>query len=502
MKPASSKCRLSPSRRWLFRVAAVLLGLLPLLVLEVLFSLIGWPNGRETEDPFVGFSEIRPLFTLNDETDRYEIAADRLGYFRPDGFAKEKGENEYRIFCLGGSTVQGRPFAIETSFTTWLEIALNASDPSRQWEVVNGGGVSYASYRLRPILDEVLGYEPDMILLYTGHNEFLEDRTYAHIKHLPKVVATGGAWLARLRTFAAAQVLYDRLRGRTRGAAVPGRPELEAEVDAMLEYRGGLEKYHRDPKWQRDVIAHFRHNLDAMIRAADEAGVPLLLADPVCNLRDCGPFKAEHRADLTPEEETRWKDLFLSAGKCLATDPDKAIDLLEKAREIDDQHAGLHFALAKCYDGQGRMEEALASYLRAKDLDVCPLRILEPMREEIDEAAHQGGVTIVGVRRLFEGLSPEGIPGDYLMLDHVHPSIAGHQLIAKLYLDQLIHMGIVQTVADWRTRSTEAMNRHYDSLDSLYFAEGQERLEMLRGWTQGKATQEPPAPLRPAADSP
>ena len=85
-------------------------------------------------------------------------------------------------YCLGGSTVQGRPYAIETSFTTWLELNLRTADPRYQWEVVNCGGVSYASYRLVPILRELLAYEPDLFIICTGHNEFLEDRTYASVK--------------------------------------------------------------------------------------------------------------------------------------------------------------------------------------------------------------------------------------------------------------------------------------------------------------------------------
>ena len=63
---------------------------------------------------------------------------------------------------LGGSTVQGRPFSIETAFSTWLELSLTAADPSRIWQVVNCGGVSYASYRLAPIVDESSCYKPDL----------------------------------------------------------------------------------------------------------------------------------------------------------------------------------------------------------------------------------------------------------------------------------------------------------------------------------------------------
>src|SRR5690606_6623553 len=130
-----------------------------------------------------------PLFVANPETGNYEIPEARQVYFRPESFPIRKGLGEYRIFCLGGSTVQGRPYSVETSFTTWLEISLHAADPSRKWNVVNCGGVSYASYRLAPILEEVLRYEPDMIVLCTGHNEFLEDRTYRGVKATSPQVA-------------------------------------------------------------------------------------------------------------------------------------------------------------------------------------------------------------------------------------------------------------------------------------------------------------------------
>ena len=80
----------------------------------------------------------------------------------------------------------GRPYTVETAFSSWLQLFLQYADPSKKWEVVNCGGVSYASYRLVPILEEVLeNYTPDLVILYTGQNEFLEDRTYAHLKNLP-----------------------------------------------------------------------------------------------------------------------------------------------------------------------------------------------------------------------------------------------------------------------------------------------------------------------------
>src|SRR5439155_19892869 len=106
---------------------------------------------------------------------------------------------ESLIFCIGDSTVQGNPWSIETSFSSWLKISLNAAEPSRHWEVVNCGGVSYASYRMVPILQELLQYEPDLVIVHASHNEFLEDRTYGHLKQVLPVVRRTHELLSELR---------------------------------------------------------------------------------------------------------------------------------------------------------------------------------------------------------------------------------------------------------------------------------------------------------------
>ncbi len=262
-------------RRWrvlAFRLAAVLVGLLPLLACELAFRWLDWGRPNLHEDPFVGFSATRPLFVLDPTRTRFEIAPSRRLFFQPDSFAAVKSPREFRIFCLGGSTVQGRPFSIETSFTTWLELSLQAADPSRSWEVVNCGGVSYASYRLAPIVEELLQHKPDLFILCTGHNEFLEDRTYAAIKRTPAAVRLPLEWLSRLRTFVLAREAVLRLADQEPDPDAATRPVLPKEVDTILDYRGGLRSYHRDDRWREGVIAHFEFNLRRMIELAPVRG--------------------------------------------------------------------------------------------------------------------------------------------------------------------------------------------------------------------------------------
>ncbi|MDP6722439.1 MAG: hypothetical protein QGF59_27490, partial [Pirellulaceae bacterium] len=67
--------------RILFRLAAVVIGLSPLLVAELICRANGWGLVEEASDPFVGFAAERPLFALNEATKRYEIARSRQAYF-------------------------------------------------------------------------------------------------------------------------------------------------------------------------------------------------------------------------------------------------------------------------------------------------------------------------------------------------------------------------------------------------------------------------------------
>ncbi|MBC7817573.1 MAG: tetratricopeptide repeat protein [Planctomycetaceae bacterium] len=492
-------------RAILFRGLAVLLGLLPFLVIELGLRAFGLGRSDWHEDPFVGFSAVRPLFELDDSGERLEIARSKRTHFYPESFALRKEPNEFRIFCIGDSTVQGNPWTTETSFTTWLEISLNSAEPARRWDVINCGGISYASYRMVPILEEVLRYQPDLIIVHCSHNEFLEDRTYGDLKRTPR-------WLWRVQEQVSRLRLYNVLRsmtGKPKRSLVTNtgdesvtdsdgkRPVMTAEVEALLDYRGGLELYHRDDAWQRGVIAHYEFNLRRMTSIAQQAGVPLILMNPACNLRDSPPFKAEHRTSLTEREQQQWDDLWAQARKHYASQPVEAMRLLREALAIDDQYAGLHYDLAKCYDSLSQFNDARAEYRLAKELDVCPLRILEPMNDIVRQVANDTHTPIVDVRALFDRLSRDGIPGSDWFADHVHPTIPGYQRVADETADVLEQLKILHPQPEWLVRKQQLYGEHLTSLPPNYLIEGQRRLRSLMLWAYGRVTKERPSVSQP-----
>lgn len=474
--------RTSPTaiRRFWLRLLCVAAALLPLALVELALRRHGSPLAAD--DPYVEFVSVEPLFVRNDTGDRYRTAPNRLAYFRPQSFPTPKPDDAFRIFVLGGSTVQGRPFSVETSFSTWLQLGLESADPSKTWEVVNCGGVSYASYRLAPILEEVLAYDPDCLILCTGHNEFLEERTYAHLRALPSWARSWYRRLARLRTFAAAGSWWNR---STAGGHPTGESEaLPTEVQAALDANHALDRYQRDDRRRDRIVEHFAYSIRHMVDRAKQADVPILLISPPADLKDTSPFKAafSSQGEATASLAERWR--------IVTTDelsPRREVELLRAIRAEDDRHAGVLFRLGHGLLSAFRPAEAREAFLRAKDEDLVPLRILESMRTLIRDTAEETDTPFLDAHALLESRTPDHILDSTWLVDHVHPTVGGHREIARALVTALEAQAVVTRPPDWEATWERAADRHLRNLNPAYFAKGRQRLERLQRWARGRA---------------
>ena len=459
----------------------MLLGVAPWVIVECGLRIGGAFRPGIAPDPYVDL-RTPPLF--EPDGDRLAIAPSRHRYFRPASFASPKPEGMRRVFCIGGSTVQGRPFSTETAFPSWLELSLRAADPTATYEVINCGGISYASYRLAPIVDEVLGHEPDLLIVYIGHNEFLEDRTFGHVARVPSWLRAPLGHLSTLRVFQLVRTAMVSL-----GVVDAGHPArfLPSEVEARLDFAGGLEDYVRDATWRDGVIEQFAANLARIVAATLAAGVELVLIDPVSNLRHCPPFKVEPDPTLSTRDRDRLQELLVKAKSLSVAQAHDRLTILDEALSLDPGHAGALFSRAASLDALGRFDAARDAYIVAKDADVCPLRMLEPMHQILARTADRAGVPLVDARGAFRAAAAHGIIGDDLLIDHVHPTIAGHQRIAALVFDELERLGWVRRSGGYDDRRQHAYAGHLASLNPAYHQQGQARLMRLRRWTQGRA---------------
>ncbi len=485
-----SKKPLRGWRRIVFPLMAVVAGVAFVGLIEVVLVVADVGRPQDYVDPFVGFSAIHPLFGPVAEDEVYRTEASRLRYFESQEFALEKPSNGFRMFFLGGSTVRGRPYQVTTAFPSWLQLELQARNSEHTFEAVNCGGLSYASYRLIPILKEVLKYQTDLVVVATGHNEFLEDRTYQEIKQQNPFARWFQEQAYSLRTVTLAREAFGAKRDKEEGVTV-----LPEEVTAALDSRTGYASYHYDREWQAGVIEHFEQSLRTMVDMCQDADVPLILVKLGANLRDCPPFKSELRPDIEPENELAWYEEFSRGTELDERSPSRALEHYRAAEAIEGEHSLLAFRIARCLDRLGRPVEAGLYYRRAKDWDVCPLRIFDSMQEIVERIAEETDTPLVDVRQLLVDANSDGIPGYDLFMDHVHPTIGVHQKIAASLADAIAASGLVQLDEFSSFERRMLYRNHIRALESSYFSNGGRRVQWLEGWAQRQRLIEETGPV-------
>jgi lysophospholipase L1-like esterase len=476
-------------RKSLFRAGAILLGILPFIAIELGLRLLGLGRPIDASASLSGFNRNIPLFER--QATVYRTALSRQPFFSAQEFAAAKPTNSFRIFCFGGSTVYGHPYLSDTAFPKWLEMELAGADPAHHYEAINCGGVSYASYRLAPLVKEVLAYQPDLIIVMTGENEFLEDRTYEAIK----TRSAACAWLEdavhSLRILnVARRWIHGRQNSLSNRADVNSAAKLSPQIKTRLDDRSGYASYHRDDAWHNRVASQFEESIRTMVADCRVARVPIVLVKPGANLRDCPPFKSEHRPNLSPEEERSWQAAFDAASKLdEAAKPYEKLasakELYQKAEKIDGEYALLGWRLARLLDRLGKKSEALQYYLRARDSDVCPLRAPTRHEQILERIAGDTKTPLVDTPKLLAAKSPDGIAGNDWYLDHVHPTIGGHQKIARAISAQVREMGLVHSSVNWSDiERRAAYSRHLKVLGPNYLTDGQRRVEWLENWAR------------------
>ncbi|PLY00122.1 MAG: hypothetical protein C0623_08030 [Desulfuromonas sp.] len=459
---------------------AIGFGLLLLLFIEVALRMFGVPLISD-EDPFVGFHGSVPVF-IEQTPGHFSLNPAKEEYFNPQKYRMPKPQGGFRIVSLGGSTTYGRPFYNQTSFPSWLQKLLSRYGANPQIESLNLGGISYASYRVRRVLEELLTKDPDLVVIYSGHNEFLENRTFADIREEPESLRTIRGLLHRSAGYS---LLYRSFQDA--GLISPRKAMLGENVDATLEQVGGPELYHRDAQFRDRVIAQYQHEIRRMVRLCREYEVPVVLCTTPSNLSGLSPFKSEHRDDINAEQLRLWETFFAQGESArLAGRWEEALSSYRQALTIDSQYALLQYRRAQALEALGRYPEASAAYMQAKELDIVPLRSLDRFNDFLRRFSEEENIPLADVELVFKRISPNGIPGASLFEDHVHPSIEGQQLIAWVVLSAATKASMVPLDAQrWRSLMPEAkeyLEKEYAKIPEQYRVLGKWGVGRLFYW--------------------
>jgi len=420
----------SGRRKWLFRLlAATVIPAALLASLELALRLFGYgyPPGFLAEVPQHGTVTGNARFGWR--------------FFPPSisrspvlfAFPARKASGTYRIFLLGGSAAAGTPDPA-FHFGRILQAMLRHRYPATRFEVVNAAMTAINSHVVREIAGDCAAHEPDLFVVYMGHNEVVGP-------YGPGTVFAG--FCRNLSTIRAS--IWAK---STRTGQLIGNLLRVVKTDEPAAGWRGMEMFSRgrvgpdDPRLE-DVYSHLRSNLADICQAARDASAQVIVCTVAANLRDCAPFASEHRADLTREDESRFRS-FYDAGVRLESggDADGAIEKYTRAMEIDGQFADLHFRLARCLLSAGRVDDAGRHFRLALDRDALRFRadsrINETLRRFAAGRAERGVHLVDFERRLAEDRSvPHGLAGEELFYEHVHLRFEGNYALAAAVFEKV-----------------------------------------------------------------
>jgi hypothetical protein len=165
--------RVSTGRRVLFVGVLFVLALAPFACGEVIlrwYGYGGYPNVLQEVGTVDGLTYVT---TFQGGVDTFFSQTGAAGQIGQIAFVTPKPPNTRRIFILGGSAAKGYPQPPGLSWSAFLQAMLRDAAPDgADVEVLNLATTAVASFPLTYYIDEVLRYAPDVVVVYTGNNEF------------------------------------------------------------------------------------------------------------------------------------------------------------------------------------------------------------------------------------------------------------------------------------------------------------------------------------------
>ncbi|MCX5684975.1 MAG: tetratricopeptide repeat protein [Planctomycetota bacterium] len=387
---APSGCRLVGWRKWLLRIALLVVS--PLAVLAILEGVLwvagfGYPTGflispdggaTWTENP-------RFAWRFSPRTVAAEPEPIRLAAVKPAG--------ALRIVVLGESAAYGTPEPAY-NFGRILQTMLRERHPGAAVEVVNAAVMPWSPFTTTP--SRLASYRP---LIRAG---------------LWAKATRVGQWVESARPPERAE--HQGIETFVGSAIAPGDPRLGIVHD------------------------HFRANLEEIIQIAQGAGVRVVAATVATNLRNFAPLASRHRTDLGTDDLAAW-DRWFAAGAAAVHDGrlSEAAENYRRALAVDDRFAEAHFQFGWCLLALGRNDEARRHFILARDFDALPFRAVGPLNSIVRDVAagrEAAGVYLVDAEAALDAAAQRwgGIAGEESFYEHCHLNFVGNYRLAAAML--------------------------------------------------------------------
>jgi tetratricopeptide (TPR) repeat protein len=385
--------KLSTGKIYLFRVIAISLPILFFILFELFLSLAGYGYDLSL---FKEYTKDSRFLVLNDKIGlKYFSNEEDTRVGAHEIFLKEKTDNTYRIFILGASSSYGFPYNLTTTFNRSIKYQLMHLFPYINFEVINLSITAVNSYTLVDFAKKLEDYNPDMILVYAGHNEYYgalgvgsTSKVGQNRKFIQFVLKTRHLKLTQLF-----RNMFMKINANKPDAELRESKPLMERMAAMQSIPFNSSAYHQG-------IKQYHDNMDELCSIFSDLDIPVLFSTIVSNEKDLIPLRS-----------------------------------LETQK---DSSANYQYELANKAYSEGDFALAKQKYALAKELDILRFRAPAQINETIKLLCEKyDNVYLVDAEELVRNQNEHNIMGKQVILEHVHPNLFGHRLISFAYIETL-----------------------------------------------------------------
>jgi len=418
-------------KKLVFTVFTLIIPLLFLLFLEFILRITVTPDHKSIVE-VVKYDGVDWFQVNRSYLKKYfPSKAQLIPEFKPSLFKKDKTSNLFRIVCLGGSSMFGTPYQMTSNIPGIVRRQLRYLYPDREIEVINLAASAINSQVIKRLIPDLDIFEPDLVLIYMGHNEFYGPDGVGATTIEKKIPFTLDLKYI-LREFRMYQILRNWI------TSPPPTEKISKEKNLMREVsQGSLVELNSDDA--RRVFHDFSENLKDIISQFKKKNIPLIVSDVTSNLQ-FAPFSYPSKiTDVVADEVIKGIEINFTS-----EDYNSALKMLSDLHCQDSQHALINFWMGKCFLAKGESDSAIKYLVLARDHDLLKFRAPNRINEIIDEVCQQENIPLISATSYFSQNSENSIAGFDLFWEHLHPNTTGYYLIALLFTQKILELEILQ----------------------------------------------------------
>lgn len=319
-----------------------------------------------------------------------QLSSAPFNYLTP--LEKNKSANSYRVFLIGEAALSGWPYSAEHALQNKLNRLLGHYLKNENIEIMTISSAGFNTSQAVDIIPQLIELKPDLIILYAGHNEFYGYHGYSTISAQSKSYLFGFTQNLLNKIGLVNSIDYDK---------------SVDDLDVLLPFNSDEQIITTSQSEYKKIRSQFQSNVDKIISICNKSKIQLaftLLSDNY----------------LLPPIGVINRNIDVSA------------DII---------YNNARMALKR----DGNPSKAIQLFKKSKDADAFRLRIPEDFIQYLKEASIINNLSIADVNTEFIKNCPNGIPGDDLFLDYIHPNANGLNIIASVYAKLILENFIDKT---------------------------------------------------------